>query len=260
MRSVTCFSKFPANYMRKLYYSDALVDVEAAVDREDGAGDEAGAAWGDEVEESADEVFDSAEAAHRGAVNDVLCAWLWSAVLVILKGVVLCRMEEAWCDGVHTDAALCEVDRTPLSKAGDTGFSCGVAWDAGQWMIRGHRGDVHDVRILLALQYLTEDLGRQHGAVDVEVKLMMHVLEIDGEEGILSLSGFTEVILRHLRRFHGTTSTVHEDVEVPVVREDFFTGGDQTFPVEYIRRHRHGLATIRRDFRHDLFSILPASV
>ena len=50
MRSVTCFSKFPANYMRKLYYSDALVDVEAAVDREDGAGDEAGAAWVDEVE------------------------------------------------------------------------------------------------------------------------------------------------------------------------------------------------------------------
>ena len=37
-------------------FSDALVDVEAAVDREDGAGDEAGAAWVDEVEESADEV------------------------------------------------------------------------------------------------------------------------------------------------------------------------------------------------------------
>ena len=66
-------------------FSDALVDVEAAVDREDGAGDEAGAAWVDEVEESADEVFDSAEATHRGAVNDVLCEYLRCPVLIIKK-------------------------------------------------------------------------------------------------------------------------------------------------------------------------------
>ena len=76
-------------------FLDALVNVEAAIDREDGACDEAGATWVDEVEEAADEVFDSAEAAHRGAVDDVLCAWLRCAVLVILEGVVLCGMEEA---------------------------------------------------------------------------------------------------------------------------------------------------------------------
>ena len=87
----------------------------------------------------------------------------------------------------------------------------------------------------------------------------MHILEVDGEEGILSLGGLAEVILRNLRGLHGATGTVHEDVDVTVVGEDFFAGGDQTFPVEYIRRHRHGLATIRRDFRHDLFSVLPAS-
>ena len=240
-------------------FLDALVDVEAAVDREDGAGDEAGAAWVDEVEESADEVFDSAEAAHRGAVDDVLCAWLRGAVIVILEGVVLCGMEEARCDGVHTDTALCEVDRAPLGEAGDAGLSGGVSRDAGQRMIGRHRGDVHDVCILLPLQGLAEDLGRQHGAVDVEVELTMHMLEVDGEEGILSLSGFAEVILRNLCRLHSTAGTVHEDIDVPVVREDFFTCSEQAFSVEYIRRHRHSLSAIHRDFIYDLLSVLLTS-
>ena len=233
--------------------------MEAAVDREDGAGDEAGAAWVDEVEEAADEVFDSAEAAHRGAIDDVLCAWLRGAVLVKLEGVVLCGMEEARCDGVHTDAALCEVDRTPLGEAGDAGLSCRVTRDACQRMVGGHRGDIHDVCILLVLQCLAEDLGRQHGAVDVEVKLTMYILEVDGEEGILSLGGLAEVILRYLGRLHSAAGTVHEDVDVAVVREDLFAGGDQTFPVEYIGRHGHGFATICRNVRYDLLSVLLTS-
>ena len=168
-------------------------------------------------------------------------------------------MEEAWCDGVHTDAALCEVDRTPLGEAGDAGLPCGVARDTCQRVICRHRGDVHDVRILLLLQGLAEDLGRQHGAVDVEVELTMHILEVDGEEGILSLGGFAEVILRYLGRLHSAAGTVHEDVDVAVVREDLIAGGDQTFPVEYIGRHRHGFAAIRRNVRYDLLSVFLTS-
>ena len=87
----------------------------------------------------------------------------------------------------------------------------------------------------------------------------MHVLEVDGEEGILSLGGFAEVILRNLRRLHGTTGTVHEDVDVAVVCEDLFAGRDQALPVEHICRHGHGFAAICRNVRYDLLSVLLTS-
>ena len=110
-----------------------------AVDWEDYACHEGATLRAYEVEESTDEVFWLAVFAHRSRGDDLFVSFGRGTVRVELHMAVLGCDEEAGCDSIYADAALCEVDGTPLCEVCDAGFCAAIARDSRQRVIGAHR-------------------------------------------------------------------------------------------------------------------------
>ena len=105
---------------------------KAAVDGQHHAGDGGGSLVVGQEEQTAQQLLGIHEAAHGGALQDLLGTGSGGAVGVEQQRAVLVGHQEAGSDGVAADAGAGEVGSQPLGEVGDTGLGSGVSGDLGQ--------------------------------------------------------------------------------------------------------------------------------
>ena len=215
--------------------SDAGVSSEAAVNRQNDAGDCGSSRVIRQEEHAAEQLLGIHEAAHRGAGENLRAARGRGAVRVEEQSAVLVGNQETRSNRVAADAGARKVGRQPLGEVADGSLRAGVRRNLGQRDVSVHGGDVQDVTALAGDHVLSERLSRQQRALEVELEDEVNAALIQIEEGLLTFLGFVLILVVGGCARVVYAGTVDQNIAGAEVGENLLMDGFKSLRIKDVR-------------------------
>ena len=213
---------------------------ETAVDGNDHAGHEAAEFLVRKPQESAHELSELAESAHRRMRNDLVRTGRELAFLVIEKGTVLIAHEKAGRYRVDADTHAGEMHGEPFGEIGHRRFSGAVGGYLRQRTESVHTADIDDGATRLDHSFRKSLRSKQNGR-EIEVEKLSYGVAFEAEKGFYRRIGNVAFfVIFFVRRRGGMIAAraVYKHIHTAEILDDLLVAIVEARPVEHVREIR----------------------